>query len=104
MKISNKKLDGITVETLSQKRLGKVESFNIDIDSQSILEYKIKPSSVVAGLIKGDLMISRGQVIEILDKKMIVDDLSITSGVAVEKNKTKSKQKIAQGAVMKNLE
>lgn len=86
------------VETQSGDQLGKVESFNIDIDSQSVLEYVVKPSSLTAGLIKGDLIISRGQVIEITEKKMVVEDLGIKKNVLVKKE---NKQKIAQGAMMK---
>ncbi|MFH1610339.1 MAG: PRC-barrel domain-containing protein [Patescibacteria group bacterium] len=98
MKISNKQIQGMIVETQAGDRLGKVESFNIDIDSQSVLEYVVKPSSLTAGLIKGDLIISRGQVIEITKKKMIVEDLEIKNNVLVKKE---NKQKIAQGAIMK---
>ena len=104
MKLSHKQLINLLVYTQSGDRLGKVEDFNIDIDSQSILEYKIKPSNIVAGLIKNDFIISRGQVIEITDKKMIVEDLSIENKNLAEKNKLKSKQKIAQNAAMKENE
>jgi uncharacterized protein YrrD len=98
MKITNKQLDGIIVETQTGDQLGKVESFNIDIDSQSILEYIVKPSSLTTGLIKGDLIISRGQVVEITEKKMVVEDLEIKNKMLVKKE---NKQKIAQGAMMK---
>ena len=100
MKISSKKIIGMMVETKSGENLGKVESFNLEVESQSVLEYKIKPSSLVTGLIKEDLIISRGQVIEITNKKMIVDD-------NVVKNKTENelkkivKQRAVQGALMK---
>ena len=99
MKISSEKLTGLIVETQSVQKIGRVESFNIDIDSQSILEYKIKPSNLVEGLIKGDLIISRGQVIDITDKKMIVDDNAVK-----QKSKRKLKlvkEKVTQGAMMK---
>jgi len=98
MKISNKQLNGTVVETQSGNKLGKVESFNIDIDSQSVLEYIVKPSSLTASLIKGDLIISRGQVVEITEKKIIVEDMDIKSKVLVKKE---NKQKIAQSAMMK---
>lgn len=98
MKISNKQIQGMVVETQTRDQLGKVESFNIDIDSQSVLEYIVKPSGITIGLIKGDLIISRGQVIEITEKKMIVEDLGIKNKALVKKE---SKQKIAQSAMMK---
>ena len=99
MKISNKNLINLSVQTQSGQKLGKIESFNIDIDSQSILEYKIKPLNLIKGLVESDLIISRGQVIEITNKKMIVDDLAARGK---EKVRRKDKQKAVQGAIMKD--
>lgn len=98
MKLTNKQLIGIEVETQSGQKLGKIESFNIDIDSQSVLEYKIKPLNLIKGLLESDLIISRGQVVEITNEKMIVEDLSVTKK---EVTQEKAKQKAMQGAVMK---
>ena len=100
MKISQKQFINLPVYTQSGERLGKVESFNIETDSQSILEYKIKPANIVAGFIKGDFVIPRGQIIEINNKKMVVEDLSIQTRKPI-KNKQKDKQKVTAGAVMK---
>ena len=74
MKINNHQLINLPVMTESGHQLGIIESFNVDIDSQSILEYQIKPSSLVKEFISGDLIISRGQVVEITAKKIIVKD------------------------------
>ncbi len=98
MKISNKQLVNLKAETESGKQLGKVESFNIDIDSQSVLEYNIKPANVIKSLIKKDLIISRGQVIEITDKKIIVEDLVVQDEKFAQE---KIKEKATQGAIMK---
>ncbi len=98
MKISNKQIINLPVFTESNNQLGKVESFVIDIDSQSILEYKIKSSNLIKGLVEAELIISRGQVVEITDKKMIVEDLIATQK---ESKKEKSKATATQGAIMK---
>ncbi|MBU4360890.1 PRC-barrel domain-containing protein [Patescibacteria group bacterium] len=98
MKISNKKIINLEIETQSGQKLGKIESFNIDIDSQSILEYKIKPLNLIKGLIENELIIPRGQVIEITDEKMIVEDLSVAKK---SDKKEKSKARVAQGVAMK---
>jgi sporulation protein YlmC with PRC-barrel domain len=74
MKISNYQLINLPVITESGQQLGTIESFNIDIDSQSILEYKIKPSSLVKEFISADLIIARGQIVEITGKKIVVKD------------------------------
>ena len=74
MKISNNHLINLPAITQSGQDLGVVEDFNIDIESQSILEYKIKPSSLVRELITGDFIIPRGQIVDITKDKLIVKD------------------------------
>lgn len=102
MKISSQKIINLPVETVGGHQLGWVESFVVDIDSQSILEYIVKSSSLVQKIVTNKLVISRGQVVDINEEKLIVDDL-----VMGEKEKTKkkiAKQKVAQGAAMKEVE
>lgn len=98
-KISTKKLIGLNVFTQSEEMLGKVDGFIIETDSQSIIEYSIKPAGLIRGFLTGDLIISRGQVIDINESKMIVDDTSLTDDVK-EKIKNPAKAKIAN-AMMK---
>ncbi|HPI67017.1 MAG TPA: PRC-barrel domain-containing protein [bacterium] len=74
MKILAKKIINLPVFTKSNTYLGKVANFSIDINIQSVAEYQIKPESILTGLVKGKLIINRGQVIDISDKKIIVDD------------------------------
>lgn len=74
MKINSKQLKNLSVQTESGQELGVLESFNIDVESQSILEYHIKPSSIVKELIQGALVIPRGQIIDITQEKIIVKD------------------------------
>lgn len=74
MKISSSQLIGLAVVTKAGQELGKVKSIIIDIDSQSILEYEIKPSNPVKKLISGDFFVARGQVLEITSDKLIVED------------------------------
>lgn len=99
MKISSQQLIGLDVETESGQKLGVVESFNIDIDSQSILEYNVKPASKILDLIKNDLIISRGQVISITAKKLIVDDNSLENKLK-HKVKQKVKEKVPSNAMI----
>jgi len=74
MKIKAKKIINLPVYTKSNTCLGMVVDFGIDVNIQSVIEYYIKPESVVSGLVRGKLIINRGQIIEISDKKIIVDD------------------------------
>ncbi|OGG87572.1 hypothetical protein A3B87_02430 [Candidatus Kuenenbacteria bacterium RIFCSPHIGHO2_02_FULL_39_13] len=74
MKINSKQLKNLPAQSESGQDLGVLESFNVDVESQSIIEYNIKPSSLIKELVHGDLIISRGQVIDITEKKIIVKD------------------------------
>lgn len=87
MKISNEQLINLSVETESGQKLGKVQSFNIEIDSQSVLEYIIKPDNIIKDLIQKDLIISRGQILDISEKRILVADLNL-------KDKEKKLEKI----------
>lgn len=94
-----KKIINLPVETKSGVFLGKVINFAIDINIQSITEYYIKPDSVLTDLIRGKLIINRGQIIEMTDKKIIVDDLVIKDKTT---NKAIIKKEAPQGALLKN--
>lgn len=100
MKISNKKLIGLKVETQTGEKIGQIKDFNIQIDSQSIVEYLIKPASLLKSFIVSELIVNRGQVIDITEEKMIVDDNVIANDMK-EKIKNLAKTKITANAVMK---
>lgn len=91
MKINTEKLINLPVKTQSGTQLGKVNSFNLETESQSVLEYIIKPSNLVKELIQGDLIIPRGQVIEINAQKIIVDN-----NVVGDKNKKTIKSRVKE--------
>ena len=99
MKIELEKLISLSVETQSGQVLGKVSSFNLETESQSVLEYIVKPNNLVKDLVTKDLIISRGQVIDITTRKIIVDNT--VSGGTLTKQKSKVKQRVPEGAVMK---
>ena len=103
MKISSDKLIGLLVETESGQQLGRINSFNLETNSQSILEYIIKPSNVIKDLVENDLIISRGQVVNINQKKMVVEDniKRKFNERITNKIKSKVKEKNTSGAVMK---
>ena len=104
MKISNKNLIGLKVETQSGQELGRLEDFNLETESQSVLEYIVKPSNIVKDLIIKDLIIPRGQVIDITSEKIVVDD-NFVKDKNSEKEKSNSpageKQEVPSGVVMK---
>lgn len=73
MLMDNKRLTHLKVETQSGQEIGRVEGFEIETDSQSIINYIVSPAKLIK--IKDDtLIINRGQVIDISEKKMVVED------------------------------
>ncbi|OIO48841.1 MAG: hypothetical protein CO042_03995 [Parcubacteria group bacterium CG_4_9_14_0_2_um_filter_41_8] len=68
-------LKNLPVQTQSGQTLGKLESIIIDIDSQSIYQYEVKPTGI-KNLFGKNLLISREQVISIDKDKIIVQDSS----------------------------
>ena len=102
MKINNKNLIGLRVESESGEALGILESFNLETESQSVLEYVVKPESKILDLIKSDLIIPRGQIVDITNEKIIVNDLFLKDkDNSKQKISEKVKTKIPSGAIMK---
>ena len=93
MLISCRKLLNNNVITESGKQIGHVVEFNIDIDSQSILNYIVKPDNFLADLFQDDLIINRGQVIEISDQKIIVENNFEKKSIFKKLNKFKKDKK-----------
>lgn len=85
MLIKNENLIDLPVETKNGEPLGRISSFEIDIDSQSILNYRIKPSGLIKELLKEELIINRGQVLSISKEKMVVEDNVAREKVLVKK-------------------
>lgn len=67
-------LIGKSVVTESKKRLGKVEDYAADLDSFYVQRLYVAPQLVKA-FTRDQLIVSRGQILEITDKKIIVKDI-----------------------------
>lgn len=83
------KLKNLPVFTQSGVKLGQVSDVEIDLDSQSILRYVVKRGIVS----RETLLVHRGQVISITDKKITVDDAA-----AKEVRAVKIKEAVVQPA------
>ena len=68
---------GKTVVTKSKKKLGKVDDYAADLDSMFIQKFYVSPGALKM-FTKDQLTISRSQIIEITDKKIIVRELEAT--------------------------
>ena len=74
MLISSEKLIGLKVETESGQYVGRIQSFDIDIDSHGIRNYHIKPKFLEGGTFHDELIIHHLQVVSISEEKMVVFD------------------------------
>ena len=75
MVISSKKFIGLGVETKSGQILGSITGFDMDIENFRVTRFYVKPSGIVSGLVKKELIIGYELVISITEEKMIVEDL-----------------------------
>lgn len=69
-----KNLINTPVITESGQPVGKVLDINVETETQSIHSYAVKPSKLISGLIHPHLQIHRGQVVDISQDKIIVED------------------------------
>ena len=74
MLMTNKQLTKLPVMTESNKEVGRIINFNIETESQSISSYTVKPIKLIEGLFKGNLLINRGQIIDIQKDKIIIEN------------------------------
>jgi sporulation protein YlmC with PRC-barrel domain len=70
MLVSLKKLIGLTAYTQSGSRLGKISAVHLDTDNHMVREYLIRASIFNSRV----FLVKPIQVLEITDKKMIVED------------------------------
>gem|GEM_PF-1288598 len=72
--INTDQLFHIPVETVDHHNLGHVVGLEIDIESQSVMQYQVRPTGIVASVLRNvDLLINRNQVVSLTKDKMIVD-------------------------------
>lgn len=67
----------LPVHTVSGQALGSVVDVTIDPDTQSVIQYHVKPSRLVPDAMWSPLLIHHSQVVSISADGMVVDDASI---------------------------
>lgn len=87
-------LINLPVETESGNSLGHVSGVDVDIESHSIKNYRVKSKGIIKGLLNDELLISPAQVISIDRDKMVVYD----SAVSEKSLRAKKMIRVAQGA------
>lgn len=73
MKIQSSDLINLPVYTQSGQHLGRVDSFEVDIDTHAITHYYVR-TGLIKGLWHEQLIIDQSQVISISKEKMVVED------------------------------
>jgi len=73
MKIFSSDLINLPVYSESGQHLGRIDSFEIDVETHLILEYHIR-TGLIKGLWHQQLIINRSQVISISKARMVVED------------------------------
>jgi len=76
MLIEAQKLIGLPVYTKSGTHLGKVDDLEIDIDDQTVVNYRVETRDILKlkNLFAGKLLIHREQIVSITSQKVVVDD------------------------------
>ncbi len=79
--VINLKFDliGKSVVSENKKRLGKIVDYSVEEESYYIQKLYVSPS-LLKGLTKEQVLIDRNQIVEITNKKIIVQDPTIRSG------------------------
>ncbi|PIY96899.1 MAG: hypothetical protein COY66_02565 [Candidatus Kerfeldbacteria bacterium CG_4_10_14_0_8_um_filter_42_10] len=95
MKIQDKKLIHLPVFTKSGKELGRVCGFEIDVETQAIVNYRVKSHRLIAELFASELIIAAAQVISITGKRMTVKDLELSEKAEMLEKNQLVKNKVA---------
>lgn len=82
MKMLSDDLIGLPVYTESGEHLGKVVSFDFDIEMQTIEHYHIK-TGLIKDLWHQQLVVHHSQVVSISKEKMVVEDTAANKDEAV---------------------
>ena len=94
----------LPVETQSNQRLGRVAGAIVDVETQSLHQYRVAPGGISHLFSKEELLIDRDQVISITKEKMVVED---SVGRAIEEEAVqfvKNKPRLSAEVVTQNQE
>lgn len=74
MRIDSRKLTGLTVATESGEALGKVLSFDVDVESHAVTGYRVGPGGWSRQV---SSVISPAQVVVLTAERMVVSDNTV---------------------------
>lgn len=74
MPLNRKQLIDLPVWTQSGQHLGKVVDFELDGQTQQVVQYHVRSTDLISGLLAPELLVSREQVVSLTKEKMVVED------------------------------
>ncbi|MCX6745250.1 MAG: hypothetical protein NTX82_07055 [Candidatus Parcubacteria bacterium] len=77
MLINQKQLKKVRVETQSGQFLGYVSDFGLETDTGVIEKYYVRAKNLIPGLFEDSLIISKSQIINFDEDKMVVEDAAV---------------------------
>ncbi len=83
MNVNSKKLEGILVISKMGVRIGRLASFEFDVNTGKLSAILVRPQGMVATLVGADLLIIWNNIISISEEKIIVSD-TVTPVLATE--------------------
>lgn len=84
--IDDKTLLKLPVYTRSGSPLGKVAGFELDVETQAVLRWFVRPKGIAASVLKRPLIVAREQVLSITAERMTVED-AVAKAMELEKAK-----------------
>jgi len=80
MTLNKEKLIGLPVFTQSGEGLGKISDFEMEPQSQKIIQYYVSSKDLIKEIFSKELIINSSQVISITAEKMVVEDNLVKAG------------------------
>jgi len=102
MLLDIKNILGLPVETQNALHLGKVETVIVEIETQTLYQYQVRPAGISHLFDKAGFLIHRDQVVLITKEKMVVED-SVGADAQAQKALVKNKPQLgAAEAITQN--
>lgn len=78
MNLKKQDIINLPVYTQSGQHLGRVVDFELESNTQAIINYHVRGRDIIKELLSSDLIINREQIISITKEQMIIEDSVIS--------------------------
>ncbi|MFH2062895.1 MAG: PRC-barrel domain-containing protein [bacterium] len=84
MRCRDTQLHGLPAVTESGQTVGKLSGLVVDTASHDVVQYAVRKSGALSKLLPRELLVSRGQVVSLDDRQLVVRD-SVAEELAAER-------------------